>query len=284
MKHSSIPPSGGDNAPEIADASSLFDGAPAQEAKPASPLASGKGDVFEVEERDERDPPPTVPKIPPLLLAGKTRPKKPPPKPKLEPSEAVEQVWSRGAEWGATLALLAVASLGLVVILYALVSIGWFSLAFLVLLGGGFGLVLLSYPILITLERPVRITPEQAVVDYFAALSHHLPHYRRMWLLLSREGRISPSFGSYEGFRSYWQGRLAALKSGRASSFTPLKFQVTDFRSEKSAGRTDIEATFAISIFVRGHSQEGPIEQFQIKTTLAKGPDRMWYLDRGTLP
>ena len=27
------------------------------------------------------------------------------------------------------------------------------------------------------------MTPEQAVKDYFAALSHHVPHYRRMWLL-----------------------------------------------------------------------------------------------------
>ncbi len=220
----------------------------------------------------------------PIDDAPRQKKPRPQPKPKLEPSEAVEQVWSRGAEWGSTIGLLAIALIGYVLILYILVSSELYSLAFLALLAGGGALVILSYPILITLERPVRITPEQAVADYFAALSHHAPHYRRMWLLLSREGRISPSFGSFEGFQAYWRGRIASLKSGRASSFTPLKFQVSDFRSEKSAGKTEIEAAFTVSISVRGRSQDGPVEEFRVTTTLVKGPDRMWYLDKGTLP
>ena len=33
------------------------------------------------------------------------------------------------------------------------------------------------------------MTPEQAVKDYYAAASHHFPHYRRMWLLLSADGQ-----------------------------------------------------------------------------------------------
>ncbi len=57
--------------------------------------------------------------------------------------------------------------------------------------GGAVGLLLLCYPLFITMERPIRITPEQAVNDYYAALSHSIPHTRRMWLLLSEEGRYS---------------------------------------------------------------------------------------------
>ena len=95
--------------------------------------------------------------------------------------------------------------------------------------------VFLAYPILITLERPVRMTPEQAVRDYYGALSHHMPHFRRMWLLLSKAGRISSAFGSFEGFKNYWKDRLASVREGHAGSLTPLVFDVSEFQAEKSA-------------------------------------------------
>ncbi len=50
MSPSSIPPEDGGNAPEIADASSLFGAEPAPAAKPSAPIATGRGEVFEVEE------------------------------------------------------------------------------------------------------------------------------------------------------------------------------------------------------------------------------------------
>jgi hypothetical protein len=130
----------------------------------------------------------------------------------------------------------------------------------------------------------VRITPEQAVRDYFSALSHHVPHLRRMWLLLSDDGRVSGSFGSFEGFQAYWKERLEKLRADRASGFTPLKFKIEDFRAEKSAGRSEVEASFTVTVAVRGRSDDGPIETHRVATTLVKGPDNMWYLDRGTLP
>jgi hypothetical protein len=271
--------------PEIADAESLFRDAPGPPptSQPPRPAPAGDAGHYEVEERPEPA------RIPPIGEAAPTRPASAPrpaaaPSPRLEPSEAVEQVWSRGAEWGGTLALLAVVAGGLFVLLYATVSSELYALAFLILLAGGLTLTILSYPILITLERPVRITPEQAVRDYYAALSHHLPHYRRMWLLLSNAGRVSGAFASLEGFRNYWRTRLAELRAGRASDFTPLKFQVEVFRSEKSAGRTEIEATFTVKVYVRGRHRDGPIEEIRTSATLVKGPDRMWYLDKGTLP
>jgi hypothetical protein len=272
---------------DIADASDLLRDpdppvsgiGPPRAAPPAAPT-SGEIESFEVLPGAA----PTSP-APQDFASGSPRAKKMEEKgPSLEPSKAVEQVWSRGAEWGPTLALLAVVALGVFVLLYATISVEWYGVAFLVLLSGGLALAVLSYPILITLERPVRVTPEQAVTDYFTALSHHVPHYRRMWLLLSNAGRVSGAFASFEGFTAYWKARLVELKGGQASSLTPLKFQVVDFRSEKSAGRTEISASYTVRVSVRGRTAEGPIHEIRVTATLVKGPDRMWYLDRGTLP
>ena len=155
--------------------------------------------------------------------------------------------------------------------------------AFLVLLLGGAVAVVLSYPILITLERPVRITPEQAVRDYCAALSHHLPHFKRMWLLLSTAGRVSTAFGSFEGFKAYWKDRLGRLREGHAGSMTPLVFMVADFKAEKSAGMTRVDADFTVKVLVRGQRQAGPIHTFPMRIALVRGPDKMWYLEDGTL-
>ena len=116
------------------------------------------------------------------------------------------------------------------------------------------------------------------------ALSHHLPHYRRMWLLLSTAGRTSGSFGSFEGFKGYWKEQLTNLKAGRAGTYTPLKFQIVDFRSDKSAGQSVIDAKYTVEVYIRGRLDEGPIETVRFDTSLVRGPDRMWYLDLGTLP
>jgi hypothetical protein len=142
---------------------------------------------------------------------------------------------------------------------------------------------ILSYPILITLERPVRVTPEQAARDYFSALSHHLPHHRRMWLLLSARGRVSPCFASYEGFKNYWNTRVGQLRQGHAGPLSPLVFVVSDFRADKSAGKSEIEAKFNVKIFVRGRRSEGPFANLSVERSFTRGPDNMWYLDDGTL-
>jgi hypothetical protein len=186
------------------------------------------------------------------------------------------------AEWGQTLIVVAgwLAILATLVYFLLNVSVG---LAFLALLVGALIAVVLSYPILITLERPVRVTPEQAVRDYYAALSHHVPHYKRMWLLLSTAGRISTAFGSFEGFKSYWNDRLRRLREGHAGRVTPLVFGVADFKSEKSAGKTRLDADFTLAIFVRGRRQAGPIHKIPMRIALVRGPDSMWYLEDGTL-
>lgn len=136
-------------------------------------------------------------------------------------------------------------------LLYFAIGAELYGLSALIVGVGCPGAALLSYPLLITLERPVRITPEQAARDYFAALSHHLPHYRRMWLLLSARGRVSPQFASYEGFKNYWVKRLEQFREGHAGRFSPLVFNVEEFRAEKNAGKTKIDARFKMTDGVR---------------------------------
>jgi hypothetical protein len=286
-------PAPGDDAPEIADASSLFRDAPAARPGPPPPSAVGptSDDSYALVHPPEPEAaePPTPAAAParprPTSARGeKDRASAAALRPKRDPHEAVQQVWSRSAEWGGTLLLLAAAGTGVIFLTYLLLSFEQYGLAFLAFLFGSLALVVLSYPILITLERPVRITPEQAVRDFYAALSHHVPHYRRMWLLLSHEGRVSGSFASFEGFRGYWKSRLDEFRRGRASGLTPLKFQVEDFESDKSAGREEVGARYTVKAFLRGRQSEGPVWSVRVTTTLVKGPDKMWYLDRGTLP
>jgi hypothetical protein len=287
-----------DSKPEIAAANWLFDDDPvAKSTEPHHPAPpAGSGEIFALAGPPSADeiPVPT----PPIPIPEKPHAK---PRegrtervreghtervresPRLEPSALVEQNWSRWAEWGPNLLLLGGWLLFLFTVVYFLMGLEHLGPAFFTLLIGGLVAVVLSYPILITLERPVRVTPEQAVRDYYTALSHHLPHYRRMWLLLSTSGRISSSYGSFEGFKGYWTDRLHDLRAGHAGDWTPLVFEVVNFKSDKSAGKTVIDAEFTIKISVRGQRQAGPIHTIPMHISLVRGTDKMWYLETGTL-
>lgn len=201
----------------------------------------------------------------------------------LDPSALVEDVWSRTAEWGPTFLVLAAWATFIFVLVYFGLGTEYLWTSLLTLLLGGLVGIVLSYPILITLERPVRITPEQALRDYYSSLSHHWPHFRRMWLLLSTAGRISTAYGSFEGFKAYWKDRLATLREGHAGSLTPLVFEVVDFKADKSAGKVRIDVEYALKIWVRGKRKEGAIQVIPMAIALVRGPDRMWYLEDGTL-
>jgi hypothetical protein len=271
--------------PEIASADLLFRDEPTQKpSKPvAKPAAGAAGDeVFDlVDAPDAELPTPQAPVVP-IANRTATRPREAKETQREDPKVLVEEVWSRQAEWGPSLVVLCGWSLAVAVLLYfAMSSLGFL---FLLLLLGGAGAVVLGYPILITLERPVRITPEQAVRDFYGALSHHFPHYRRMWLLLSTAGRTSTSYGSFEGFKAYWADRIKTIKGSQAGAMTPLVFEVVEFRSDKSAGQTRVDAQFTLKIAIRGRRQDGPIASIPAVVSLVRGPDNMWYLDSGTLP
>ena len=292
-----------DDPKPIGQAASLFDTdeirpirvpEPPRPAASAIPAPSSEGyDLDGVSFAEPEEPPrPVVIPTPPV-----DRPKaKPRPKPKVEALEAeeggtdefvteaseVEPVWSRWAEWGPDLVRMGAAGLGTLFLTWLTWNFG--GLATLILLLGGAATALLAYPLLITLERPVRITPEQAVTDFYAAASHHFPSYRRMWLLLSDLGKESGRFSTFEGFRDHWKGRIAGWrKASGAGKYTPLKFEVDGFRADKSTGKATSRADYTVHVYVRDREAEGPIETVRMAHGLVKGPDRMWYLNRGVL-
>jgi hypothetical protein len=281
-----------DSKPEIAAADWLSNesSAPSTVQPHGSPDATaGSGEVFALAEAPGSDEP-APPPIPrgsqsdrPAAKPRETHTERAHDKPGFEPSALVEQTWSRWAEWGPNVLIVGGWLLFLLLFVYVLLGQELYGLAFLALLLGGLGAVVLSYPILITLERPVRVTPEQAVRDYYTALSHHVPHLRRMWLLLSTAGRTSTSYGSFEGFKAYWTERLGVLKRGYAGKWTPLVFEVVNFKADKSAGQTQIDAEFTLKISVRGKRSTGPIHMLPMRIALVRGSDKMWYLENGTL-
>ncbi len=280
--------------PEIASADLLFRDEPTDpSAKPATSAAPvGEwGEVFDLAPEPEVAPP--TPAAPRTAASQPREPKadRPPrqvraprseePR-KEDPNDLVEEVWSRQAEWGPNLIVLAGWLFAFAILLYF--AMGSLGLFFVLLLVGGAGAAVLSYPILITLERPVRITPEQAVRDFYGALSHHRPHYRRMWLLLSTAGRTTSSYGSFEAFKAYWADRIRTIKGSQAGAMTPLVFEAVEYRGEKSAGQTRVDAQFTLKVTIRGRRQDGPIASIPAVVSLVRGPDNMWYLDSGTLP
>jgi hypothetical protein len=269
--------------PEIAAADWLLQDQGSDADKPSRKpaVAPTTNESFELADRPETIRPVALPPFERRDETGSRTPRAP--RASLSPGPLVSQVWSRGAEWGPSLVILAAWSMAMLWFVYTMLSAEYYSVAAVAFMAGILGAVVLSYPMLITLERPVRVTPEQAARDYYGALSHHLPHYRRMWLLLSNRGRLSSKFGSYEGFKAYWKQRLQTLRQGNASHLSPLIFLVEDFRSEKSAGLTEINARFMVKVFVRGRRGEGPIWSLPVESGFGKGPDGMWYLDEGTL-
>ena len=82
---------------------------------------------------------------------------------RLDPAELVPEPWSRWGEWGMNLIVVGAWLTVLLLLVYFMFGQEFYGLAFLLLLVGGLVAVVLSYPMLITLERPVRITPEQAM-------------------------------------------------------------------------------------------------------------------------
>jgi hypothetical protein len=195
----------------------------------------------------------------------------------------VDQLWSRGAEWGTDLVRLGAAVLVAGFLLYSTFRVDALAAWVVLFAFATVGLVILAYPIFITLERPVRVTPEQAAKDYFGALSHRVPHYRRMWLLLSTDGRNAPEFGSFDAFKSYWTRRLAGWEAEAKSQgvLNPLTVEVADFKSEKSAGQTEIDGEYTARVLVPGRTE--PVASYRVSGRLVRGEDKMWYLESGTL-
>ena len=289
-----------DESQPIGEAGSLFDTdeirpiqvPPSPSPSPAAlkPVPADGGYELEGYSEPEVEEPPRPVAIPSPPVE-RPNPAAPRPKARAKPAEeidstefatevsGVDPTWSRLGEWGRDLVRVGAVGLGTLFLAWCF---GLGTPGLLVFLLGGAATALLSYPLLITVERPVRITPEQAVGDFFAAASHHFPHYRRMWLLLSDVGRHR--FASFEDFRDQWKGQVAGWRQASGGgSYTPLKFEVDAFRADKSTGKETSRADYTINVHLRDREDVGPIASFRMAHGLVKGPDRMWYLNAGAL-
>src|SRR5262249_15276513 len=118
--------------------------------------------------------------VPPIPVAAEaTAPRRPrteePFAASTGPPATVDQVWSRGAEWGGSLTSIVIAAVVFGFLIYVALGTGLLQVAFFLMLAGAGAMLVLCYPLFITLERPVRITPEQAAKDYYHTLSHAMP-------------------------------------------------------------------------------------------------------------
>ncbi len=291
------PGKGSDDSGEIADVAGLFrDEAneargPAPASPPSKPDAGsyslqGDDDVdFDADEGDLAMVPPVPLERPKRRRYRDEDEEEERPKVSLLDEEPVEldRVWTRWGEWWPTLLVLLVGTAVLIWIVQATFSLDDLGRPLFLLVLGGAGLIVLSYPILITLERPVRITPEQALADYFGALSHWFPHHRRMWLLLAMPSTEEPPLHSFGQFKAYWSNRLARLKATHNAGPTPLVFTIGNYKSEKSGGKTTLDAKYTIEVR-RGSPQGEVLAAYRDSQRLVRGPDRMWYLTKGRMP
>ncbi len=165
--------------PDIAAADLLFRDQPTEKSPERGPRAgspTGAGEVFDLaggpEPDDDKEPAGPVSTGPAAPAPARDR------APKvakaravddesgLDPADLVEEVWTRGAEWGLNLIIVAAwLAVVLGVSYMAAMVFELYAIGFFTLIAGLAAAVVLAYPILITLERPVRITPEQAVRD-----------------------------------------------------------------------------------------------------------------------
>ncbi len=105
-----------------------------------------------------------------------------------------------------------------------------------------------------------------------------------MWLLLSSRAREEGRFSTFEDFRDHWKGQIEAWREAAGvGKYTPLKFEVEAFRADKSTGKSTSRADYTVLVSVRDRETGGPIESIRMAHGLVKGPDRMWYLNRGRL-
>ncbi len=275
----------------IADAGYLIRDEPARRppapSTPSRKAADPGGYDLEGDDPPEFEPiPPTIPTPPPIpaRAAGPRRPNAEPREALTEaPPARVEQVWSRWGEWWPTVIAQVAVMVAVLFLVYATLSVKDLMTPLVILALGAVGFCAVSYPMLITLERPTRMTPEQAVKDYLAALSHVFPHYRRMWLLLSANGRESPHFRTFPEFKAYWKAKRTELRAGKVEATALMTFKVADFQAEKSVGKTVINAKYTVNVAVEGRTPEVVLASVRIAAGLVKGPDAQWYLNEGAL-
>lgn len=195
-------------------------------------------------------------------------------------------LWSRGKESGPHL-FRVLLSAGLTLILAWIFAdwntihiSGWITVL------GSIITILLAYPLVVGLERPVRSSPERAVRDFFEALEHHGPLYVRMWLLLTPEGQKSAHYSEFSGFRRYWQGRIQEWRHrGDAWTGTPVVLKIDSLRANPDPHDPLIRhVKFDLAVSLRGRRSAGPVARYAMSWIAERGRDGQWYLRQADPP
>lgn len=146
--------------------------------------------------------------------------------------------------------------------------------------------ILLAYPLVVGLERPVRSSPERAVRDFFEALEHHGPLYPRMWLLLTPEAQNAAHYSEFSGFRRYWKGRIQEWRHrGDAWAGTPVVLTIDSLRANPDPHEPLVRhVKFDLAVSVRGRRSSGPVARYSMQWTAERGRDGQWYLREADPP
>jgi hypothetical protein len=193
-----------------------------------------------------------------------------------DPPPEVSRVWSRWAEWqepliwssaGVALAILIVYAGGYVAILMFLLAISYGA-----------------YCVVTSLEIPVRVTPEQAIQEYYAAANHRLPNFRRMYALLTDDAKRCAAYSYFAQFRAYWMQQIARF-SRSPTWLVPLEFRVEGFKCRYNQDKTLAAVRYVVRVAPRSQSESAqPSAEFDVRNLAVKGPDGQWYVNDGTLP
>jgi hypothetical protein len=188
----------------------------------------------------------------------------------------VRDVWTRWVDWKEPVILG-----GGGIVLASLIFFWGSYVAMVIFLAAG---LYAAYYFVISMEVPVRVTPEQAIQEFFAAASHRLPNFRRMYGVLTSDGKRCDAFADYGQFRSYWRETLSQLNSS-PSWLVPLEFRIEGFKCRYNEDKSMARLRYALRIGPRGRLESArPLAEFDVRNLVVKASDGQWYVNDGTLP
>lgn len=194
--------------------------------------------------------------------------------------------WTRFEESGPAIFRVAAAGMGTLVL--AWLFAGWQTLhiAGWICVLGAILTTAMAYPLVVGLERPIRMSPERVVRDYFEALEHHGPLLRRMWIFLAPEGRQGRYFANLDQFQFYWKRRIREWRHrGDGLPMTPVSISIENFQQTFDPEIDNLRhLKFTVAVSLRGKRDKGPVSTYQVEWSAVKASDRQWYLLNGDLP
>ena len=175
----------------------------------------------------------------------------------------VDPIWTRGAEWGPDLVRVGAVLLGTLVVAWFIVGSS-FTVAF--------GVFVIGVRSGVFVELPDSGDDRAPGSDDARAGGQRLLRGRRAPSSRTTPGGCGSSsvptarqhgrFSNFGEFQSHWAKRMATWKEGKGGQFTPLTFQISEFRGDKSAGQTTSHIDYTVRVFVRGQESAKPIATY----------------------